>query len=30
MTNKKKRGLGKGLAALIGDVDGITNPDLEN
>ena len=30
MTNKKKRGLGRGLAALIGDVDVVTNPDLEN
>ena len=29
MTNKKKRGLGKGLAALIGDVDSVTNSDLE-
>ena len=30
MTNKKKGGLGKGLAALIGDVDGVTDPDFEN
>ncbi len=30
MTNKKRGGLGKGLAALIGDVDGVTDPDLEN
>ncbi len=30
MTKKKKKGLGRGLATLIGDVDGVVDPDLEN